>query len=151
MLKTFPARFTAASYSFFSSPEASSSSTSLRCAMEQFCRRSCTREAGMHKLPLRSTEGERVGTPEDALPDDELRREEDRSGSGSAEVGGRVAGILEAAEQAAEQIRADALRQAHETMRRAEADAEVRIDELTREAGRVRSDAEDYARDIRHA
>jgi hypothetical protein len=92
-----------------------------------------------------------VGTPEDALPDDELRREEDRSGSGSAEVGGRVAGILEAAEQAAEQIRADALRQAHETMRRAEADAEVRIDELTREAGRVRSDADDYAHDIRHA
>jgi hypothetical protein len=92
-----------------------------------------------------------VGTPEDALPEDQSRREEDGPANGSADIGARVAGILEAAERAAEQIRADALRQTHETMRRAEADAEVRIEELTRESERVRMEADDYARDIRQA
>jgi hypothetical protein len=92
-----------------------------------------------------------VGSSEEALPDDDFRREDDRPANGSADVGARVTGILDAAEQAAEQIRADALRQAHETMRRAEADAEVRIEELSREAERVRAEADDYARDIRQA
>jgi hypothetical protein len=101
--------------------------------------------------PLRSTEGETVGNPEDESPEFETRQDEERLANGSAEVGSRVAGILEAAEQAAEQIRSDALRQAHETMRRAEADAEVRIEELSREAERVRTEADDYARDIRQA
>ena len=89
--------------------------------------------------------------PEDALPEEEPRRPDERASQGSADVGARVTGILEAAEQAAEQIRADALREAHETMRKAEADAEVRIEDLSREAERVRAEAEDYARDIRQA
>jgi hypothetical protein len=54
-------------------------------------------------------------------------------------------------EQAAEQIRSDALREVSDTMRRAEADAHVRIEELTREAKRVRKEADEYARDIRQA
>jgi cell division septum initiation protein DivIVA len=76
---------------------------------------------------------------------------EDTPAHGSAGVGARVTSILEAAEQAAEQIRSDALREAAETMKRAEADAEARIQELTREADRVRAEADDYARDIRQA
>jgi hypothetical protein len=92
-----------------------------------------------------------VGNPEDALPQHDSRREDERPAKGSADVGARVAGILEAAEQAAEQIRADALRQAQETMRQAEGNAEVRIEELSSESERLRAEADDYARDIRQA
>jgi hypothetical protein len=101
--------------------------------------------------PLRSSEGETVGTPEDARSEFEARESEERPANESAGVGARVASILEAAEQAAEQIRSDALRGAAEALRRAEGDAELRIDELTREAERVRMEADDYARDIRQA
>jgi vacuolar-type H+-ATPase subunit E/Vma4 len=91
-----------------------------------------------------------VGNPEDASAE-ETGEFAQKPGNEYADVGARVTGILEAAEQAAEQIRADALREAHETMRRAEADARTRIEELTRDAERVRSEADDYARDIRQA
>jgi hypothetical protein len=101
--------------------------------------------------PLRSTEGEWVGIPEDTMSEFEPGQTDDRPASESAGVGARVTSILEAAEQAAEQIRSDALREVSETMRRAEADALVRIEELTREAERVRNEADDYARDIRQA
>jgi hypothetical protein len=100
---------------------------------------------------LRSTEGETVGNPEDASAEFETNQFDEKAPNEYGNVGARVTGILEAAEQAAEQIRTDSLRQAHETMRRAEADAQVRIEELTREAERVRSEADDYARDIRQA
>jgi hypothetical protein len=93
-----------------------------------------------------------VGSPEDERPEFETNgSDEEKPANGSRDVGSRVTGILEAAEQAAEQIRSDALREAHDTMRRAEADAAVRIEELTREAERVRAEADDYARDIRQA
>jgi vacuolar-type H+-ATPase subunit E/Vma4 len=91
-----------------------------------------------------------VGNPEDAISEFEARAEE-RPASEYAGVGARVTGILAAAEQTAEQIRSDALREAHETIRRGEADAQTRIEELTREAERVRLEADDYARDIRQA
>jgi cell division septum initiation protein DivIVA len=93
-----------------------------------------------------------VGSPEDEQPEFETNgSDEETPTNGSRDVGSRVTGILEAAEQAAEQIRSDALREAHDTLRRAEADAQVRIDELTREAERIRAEADDYARDIRQA
>src|SRR5206468_10472983 len=93
-----------------------------------------------------------VGSPEDENAEFETNGgDEEKPANGSRYVGSRVTGILEAAEQAAEQIRSDALREAHDTMRRAEADAQVRIEELTREAERVRAEADDYARDIRQA
>jgi len=93
-----------------------------------------------------------VGSPEDENAEFETNGgDEEKPANGSRDVGSRVTGILEAAEQAAEQIRSDALREAHDTMRRAEADAQVRIEELTREAERVRAEADDYARDIRQA
>jgi hypothetical protein len=92
-----------------------------------------------------------VGSPEDTMSELETGQSSERAANESAEVGSRVTGILEAAEQAAEQIRSDALREAAETMRRAEADAQARIEELTRESERLRLEADDYARDIRQA
>jgi hypothetical protein len=101
--------------------------------------------------PCGATEGDRVGSPEDTMSEFDAEQLEETPAHGSAGVGARVTSILEAAEQAAEQIRSDALREAAETMKRAEADADARIQELTREAERVRAEADDYARDIRQA
>jgi hypothetical protein len=92
-----------------------------------------------------------VGSPEDTMSEFDAEESEETPAHGSAGVGARVTSILEAAEQAAEQIRSDSLREAAETIKRAEADAEVRIQELTRESERVRAEADDYARDIRQA
>ena len=68
-----------------------------------------------------------------------------------AETGTRVAAVLNAAEEAAETIRAEARRHADETLRQAKVDADARVEELTREAERVRSEADEYAKDIRGA
>ena len=59
------------------------------------------------------------------------------------EVGERVAGVLRAAEDAAEQIRADARSEAAAVVERAHEDAAARIQELTRAAEQTRADAED--------
>lgn len=67
------------------------------------------------------------------------------------ETGSRVAAVLNAAEEAAETIRAEARRHADDILREAKSDATVRVEELTREAQRVRAEADDYARDIRVA
>ena len=64
-----------------------------------------------------------------------------------AETGSRVAAVLNAAEEAAETIRAEARRHADEVLREAKNDAGARVEELTREAERVRAEADDYARD----
>jgi ribonuclease Y len=70
---------------------------------------------------------------------------------GYEDVGDAVAGVLRAAEEAAEKIRGEAHTQALEVVERAQGEASTRIAELTREAERTRSDAEDYAHDIRAA
>ena len=70
---------------------------------------------------------------------------------GYTDVGEAVAGVLRAAEEAAEKIRAEARAQAIEIVEAARGNASARIDELTREAERTRHDAEDYANDIRQA
>jgi chromosome segregation ATPase len=67
------------------------------------------------------------------------------------DVGDAVAGVLRAAEEAAEQIRADARTEAAAIVERAHEDATARIQELTRAAERARTDADDYANDIRGA
>lgn len=69
----------------------------------------------------------------------------------AADVGDAVAGVLRAAEEAAERIQARAQTQARDIREEAHGDASSRIQELTREAERARSDADDYARDIRAA
>jgi archaellum component FlaC len=68
-----------------------------------------------------------------------------------ASTGNQVAAVLNAAEEAAETIRAEARRHADEILRQAKVDAEARVEELSREAERVRAEADDYARDIRVA
>jgi hypothetical protein len=68
-----------------------------------------------------------------------------------AETGSRVAAVLNAAEEAAETIKDEARRHADEVLRQANADAAARVEDLTREAERVRAEADDYARDIRVA
>jgi hypothetical protein len=68
-----------------------------------------------------------------------------------AETGSRVAGVLNAAEEAAETIKDEARRHADEVLRQANADAATRVEDLTREAERIRAEADDYARDIRAA
>jgi chromosome segregation ATPase len=70
---------------------------------------------------------------------------------GYTDVGEAVAGVLRAAEEAAEKIRAEARTQAIEIVEAARGDATTRIDELTHEAERTRHDAEEYANDIRQA
>jgi hypothetical protein len=70
---------------------------------------------------------------------------------GYTDVGEAVAGVLRAAEEAAEKIRAEARTQAIEIVEAARGDATARIEDLTREAERTRHDAEDYANDIRQA
>lgn len=68
-----------------------------------------------------------------------------------ADVGSRVSAILAAAERAAEELRTEAKREVSELLGRVESDAGARITELTAEAERTRSDADDYASDVRLA
>ncbi len=94
----------------------------------------------------RSDEGgyetERHGSSREAATD---------SRTDHGETGSRVAAVLNAAEEAAETIRAEARRHADEVLREAKNGAGARVEELTREAERVRAEADDYARDIRAA
>ena len=68
-----------------------------------------------------------------------------------AEVAERVAGVLRAAEEAAEQIRRDARVEVERAKREAEAEGRARAEELARRAEEIRSEADEYARDIRLA
>ena len=63
------------------------------------------------------------------------------------DVADAVAGVLRAAEEAAEKIRGDARTQALEIVERAQGEADTRIAELTREAVRTRTEADDDAQD----
>jgi len=74
-----------------------------------------------------------------------------RQATAHADVGDAVAAVIRAAEEAAEKIRGEAQTQAREIVERSGADASARIEGLTREAERTRSDAEEYARDVRTA
>jgi DNA anti-recombination protein RmuC len=66
-------------------------------------------------------------------------------------VGQHVSAILRAAEEAAEQIRADALRLSDRLLEQTREAAGAKIAELTEEAERSRSEADEYARDMRMA
>jgi hypothetical protein len=67
------------------------------------------------------------------------------------QLGDRVAAVLRAAEEAAEQIRTDAQAAAEQVTRQAEQEAKARLEESRREAVRVLSDAETQARASREA
>ena len=64
-------------------------------------------------------------------------------GSGYAGFGERVAGILEAAEEAAEKIRESARHEAAELERLASVEAERLTSELTADARKLRTEAEE--------
>jgi lipooligosaccharide transport system permease protein len=67
------------------------------------------------------------------------------------EAAGRVAGILQDAEDAAEQEIAAAREEAAAIQRQAELDAEAKAQEAAREAERIRSEADEYMANIRLA
>jgi cell division septum initiation protein DivIVA len=67
------------------------------------------------------------------------------------QLGDRVAAVLRAAEEAAEQIRTDAQAAAERITRQADHEAKARLEESRREAVRVLSDAETQARASREA
>jgi hypothetical protein len=67
------------------------------------------------------------------------------------QLGDRVAAVLRAAEEAAEQIRTDAQAAAEQVTRQAEHEGKARLEESRREAVRVLSDAETQARASREA
>jgi hypothetical protein len=66
-------------------------------------------------------------------------------------VGEHVSAILRAAEEAAEEIRADARRLSDRLLQQASETARAKIVELTEEAERSHSEADEYARDMRMA
>jgi hypothetical protein len=68
-----------------------------------------------------------------------------------AEFGDRVAAVLQAAEEAAEQIRADAKAAAEQMTLQAEQEANTRLEESRREAERVRTEAHTDSKNTREA
>jgi vacuolar-type H+-ATPase subunit H len=70
---------------------------------------------------------------------------------GYAEFGDRVAAVLQAAEQAAEQIRSDAKTDAEQMTRQAEQESKTLLDEARSEAQRVRVEADTDAKNTREA
>jgi hypothetical protein len=77
--------------------------------------------------------------------------EDESALSDVTQLGDRVAAVLRAAEEAAEQIRTDAQAAAERITSQAEHDAKARLEESRREAVRVLSDAETQARASREA
>jgi hypothetical protein len=68
-----------------------------------------------------------------------------------AQFGDRVASVLQAAEEAAQQIRADARAAAQQMTRQAEQEAKARLEESRREADRLRAEADAESRNTREA
>jgi hypothetical protein len=68
-----------------------------------------------------------------------------------AQFGDRVASVLRAAEEAAEQIRADARAAAQEMTRQAEQEAKARLEQARREADRLRAEADAESMNTREA
>jgi peptidoglycan DL-endopeptidase RipA len=85
-------------------------------------------------------------------PEEEQAVIEEAGGSAShADVGGKVNAIIQAAEAAAEEMGARARRDADQIMKNAEKRAASRIEELTRDATKAKTEADQYARDITDA
>lgn len=91
---------------------------------------------------------ERMLDENERVEDIPSRSEEPRS---YGALGARVTGILEAAERAAEEIKAEARTQAAQLERQAHGDAENLKQTLTEETRRAREEADEFARDMRLA
>jgi hypothetical protein len=72
-------------------------------------------------------------------------------GRGYAELGDRVAAVLQAAEEAAEQIRSEANTAAEQVTRQAEQESKALLEQATSEAQRVRLEADTEAKNTREA
>src|SRR5215208_3394696 len=144
MLKTLPARPIAASYSAFRAPVASPSSIRRRFGTGPFCPfhgfklHSWCRTAisvRPNKCPPRGwTKGAlAVGRSDDVGYEAEGQGPSDEEATNGrtdhAATGSRVAGVLNAAEEAAEMIKDEARRQADEVLRQATADAATRVED----------------------
>src|SRR6186997_2132847 len=118
MLKTLPARAIAASYSAFRAPAASPSSMRRRFGTGPFCPFQCLKlhswcRDAISVRPRGSREGELTVERSDDAGYDVGRQgssdEEARNGRNDhAETGSQVAGVLNAAEEAAEKIKEEA-------------------------------------------
>ncbi len=85
-----------------------------------------------------------------AQPEDQTAADEPtESRSGYAELGDRVASVLERAQEVAEQIRAEAEEEAAHIQSSAKEAAEAHTREIELEHTRIRKDAEEYAQEIR--
>jgi cell division septum initiation protein DivIVA len=83
--------------------------------------------------------------------DSKAGRPDAANGRAYDDVGAGVTAILQAAEEAADNIRADARKQAADLIHEAEEAVAARLQALTRDAEKLRSDAEAEARDMRLA
>jgi hypothetical protein len=79
------------------------------------------------------------------------KQESPAAARGYAELGDRVAAVLQAAEEAAEQIRSDAQTAAEQTTRQAEQVSKSLLEEAKAEAQRVRVEADTEAKNTREA
>ena len=80
-----------------------------------------------------------------------LDHPEEEQAAADRTVGSKVNAIIEAAEEAAKEIRDRANLEAIEVLRQAEQHAAARIEELTREAAQAKTEADQYARDMTEA
>ena len=80
-----------------------------------------------------------------------LDHPEEEQAAADRTVGSKVNAIIEAAEEAAKEIRDRANLEAIDVLRQAEQHAAVRIEELTREAAQAKTEADQYARDMTEA
>ena len=94
-----------------------------------------------------------MSVPEDRLlvRDTEAPAGEQTAPRAYAQVGERVAGVLQAAEDAAEKMREDARRDAAEIRREAESTGTRQLEQMAQEAESVRLEAETYSRETREA
>jgi cell division septum initiation protein DivIVA len=87
----------------------------------------------------------------EAAPDESGAEDPLVADASAGVVGERVSAILRAAEDAADEIRAEARGLSDRLLRKTRETAQVKITELTSEAEQLRREAEDYARDMRMA
>ena len=80
-----------------------------------------------------------------------LDHPEEEQAAADESVGSKVNAIIEAAEEAAKELRDRANLEAIEVLRQAEQHAAARIEELTREAAQAKTEADQYARDMTEA
>jgi hypothetical protein len=109
-----------------------------------------TTTLGCDKVSAQSEKGEPV-TQESEVKAPEAEEEAHEGSRGYAEFGDRVAAVLQAAEEAATQMRADASKAAEQMTRQAEQESKSLLEKAKSEAQRVRVQADTEAKNTREA